>query len=324
MATYHGVRESSWYSNQHPPDNSHEELLPVAFDQRLDNSTIHRSDLHRDQRPHDQEEAMTDQQSRLLAPPTGDNDAHQLQQAPEELPVELDPLLLLSEVLILLLAFAAAGAATLGAFGSLTAGDGLLLGDSIAHSVDEGDEEGQVDGAGDAGAVLQVERGELGNDGTDGALALAWAREGRQGELRLGRHGGLLDSWVLLVANLSMPSATERTNRDDCPLGREIKDVEIELQSSRVSGRGSSQLTGFYQRKNHRCRIMKDGRTDRQTDNDECRSSLQPSRRYASHDTGAQRRCDDNNNNNKKERRTKDPKFKLCRRDCTLRSSRTE
>lgn len=36
-------------------------------------------------------------------------------------------------------------------------GGGFLLGDCVAYAVYEGDDEGQVDGAGDAGAVAQVE-----------------------------------------------------------------------------------------------------------------------------------------------------------------------
>lgn len=184
--TYHGVGKGCRHSNQHPPYNSHKKLFAVAFYQRLDNGTIHGGHLDRDQGPHNEEETVADQQPGLFAAPAGNDDAQQFQQAPKEFPVELDLFLLLGRVLGLVLA--GRGSATFGALGGFAARGSLLLGDGIAHAVDQGDKQGQVDGAGDAGAVLQIQRGELGHDASDSALALARAGERGQREFGLGRH----------------------------------------------------------------------------------------------------------------------------------------
>lgn len=68
-----------------------------------------------------------------------------------------------------------------------------MLCDGVAHAVYERDEEGEVDGAGDARAVLQVERCEVVDDGFcgGGAEALAEKRFGQDGHGWRYRGGGI-------------------------------------------------------------------------------------------------------------------------------------
>lgn len=195
--SYHRIGKSSRNSNQHPPHNPHQKLLAVTLDECLDNGAIHRRDFNTDQCSDDQKEAMADQQARLGAPPARHRNLHEPQQAAKELAVELDLLFLGSHVLSLA---ATRGAASLFALCSLAARRSLLFGNGIAYAVDEGDEEGEVDGARDSGAVGQVEICQLGHDGPDGTLLLAQGRLGegmKGGELGLRGHGGLV---AVLVA----------------------------------------------------------------------------------------------------------------------------
>ena len=129
----------------------------MPLDQRLNNRTIHLRHLDTNQRPQHEEETMANQQPGLLALPTRNHNPNQSHQRPEELPVQRNPLLgLLAAGAILgvgdgaLASFALLGLARRG---------GFLLRDGVAHAVDEGDEEGEPDGAGDARAVGQVELG---------------------------------------------------------------------------------------------------------------------------------------------------------------------
>lgn len=180
----HRVGKCGRHRNHHPPQDAHHELLPVALDQRLHDGAVHGRDLEGDQRAHDQEHAVADEQARLLATPAGHDDAEEAQQGAEELAVEFDlPFLLglLGSVVVV------DGGGGLG-LGALAARGGLLLGDGIAHAVDERDEQSEVDGARDAGSVGEVEGGEVGDDCADCAIALAGVREGGEEELGLGSH----------------------------------------------------------------------------------------------------------------------------------------
>lgn len=46
----------------------------------------------------------------------------------------------------------------------------FLLGDGGAYAIDEGEEEGEVDGSRDLGSMLEVEGGEFGDDAFDGFI----------------------------------------------------------------------------------------------------------------------------------------------------------
>ena len=165
VLTHHGIGKGRGDGDQHPPDYPHQELLSVTLDEGLHNGTVHLGDLQADEGAHDQEKAVTGQETGLGTAPAGDDDAQQLQQGAEELAVQLD-LLLGGGVGVGAVAGGGAGLA----LGGLAGGSGLLLGDGIPDAVDEGDEEGKVDGAGDAGAVRDVELGQMRDGFLDGAI----------------------------------------------------------------------------------------------------------------------------------------------------------
>lgn len=62
---------------------------------------------------------------------------------------------------------------------------GFLLGDGVSDSVDQGDEEGQVDGSRYLGAVAEVEVGESGDELFDGFLG---GGRGEEEEFGLDSH----------------------------------------------------------------------------------------------------------------------------------------
>ena len=165
----HRVGEGGGHGDQHPPEDAGQELAAVAADQGLDDGAVHGRHLEADEGADDQEEAVANEQARLLAPPAGHDDAEQAQQRAEEVAVELDPLLPVGVVGVA--GGRRGGADPLGALGGFAGGRRLLLGDGVAHAVDQGDEQRDVDGARDAGAVAQVHGRELRDDAADGAAA---------------------------------------------------------------------------------------------------------------------------------------------------------
>ena len=123
---------------------------------------------------------MADEQARLLAAPAGHDDADQAHEGAEELAVEGD---------LFARRIGPAGVAGLGdggaarrALGGLAGRGGLLLGNGVVDAVDEGDEEGDPDGAGDARAVGDVELDELRDEAADVEVA-------REGKLGVRSHG---------------------------------------------------------------------------------------------------------------------------------------
>jgi len=114
---------------------------------------------------------MRDQQPELLAFPPRNAYPQQSEQVLEELPVQLYFLTLWS--------LAEGGSRTPRC---LSQGSGFLFGDGGADAVEEGKEEGQVNGARDLGTVFEVEGSEFCNYGLDCAV---WREEL---ELRLACH----------------------------------------------------------------------------------------------------------------------------------------
>lgn len=96
---------------------------------------------------------MTAQKSRLFALPRGDTYPQQLPQIPKELDIQL---CLLLAILL--------PAETLAAVLRSACGGGFLLFDSASNTVDQRERERNVDGSGDARAVFDVERGEVGEE----------------------------------------------------------------------------------------------------------------------------------------------------------------
>ena len=116
---------------------------------------------------------MTNQQSQLFALPPRYNDPQQLQQVLEELAIQLDAFLGLGSWLC---------GARRGSLPQLclSLGRSFLFSDGIVDAVYESDEEGEVDGAGDAGSVAEVGVCEFGDEGSERAF---WRKE-----FGLGRH----------------------------------------------------------------------------------------------------------------------------------------
>lgn len=100
---------------------------------------------------------MANQQPHLLAPHPGNDDPQQPQQALEELSVQLD---------LLPLPVRETGGGNIG----LSVSGGLLLRDGVVDAVDQGDEEGEIDGARDFSAVLDVGRRSVGEELGQGSV----------------------------------------------------------------------------------------------------------------------------------------------------------
>lgn len=154
---YHGVCERRRHRDRHPPDQTPQEVPPFPSDQTADELAIQLSHIQANHGPQHQKDAMANQQPKLLALPPRYAYPQQPQQVLEELAIELD--------LLPARSFAFALGRRRLAVGGGTLGRGLLFGNGIADAVDEGDEEGEVDGAGYARAVLEVQAGEVVHDG---------------------------------------------------------------------------------------------------------------------------------------------------------------
>lgn len=180
MIRQHRIGEGSRHSDNHPPSYPLEELPALAPDKTADEFPIQLSNIQTNQRPNDQEEAVAYHESEFLALPSGYHDSQQSPQVPEELAVELDPLA------------SCCGGLGRGCAGALESrlgdadGGSFLFGDGIAEAVDESEEEGQVDGSGDLGAVGEVEGRQLGDD----LLERLFRDRGGREEFGWGDHDG--------------------------------------------------------------------------------------------------------------------------------------
>jgi hypothetical protein len=152
--TYHGIRKGSGHSNNHPPGQAFEELPSLAPYEIAHQPSVQLGDVEADQRPQHEEDAVPDQQPQLLALPARYANLQQPQQVLEELAVQLHLLPARR------LARRGPRARPPAHFG-LPQRRGLLLGYGIADACDQGDEEGEVEGARDACAVLEVQRSEV-------------------------------------------------------------------------------------------------------------------------------------------------------------------
>lgn len=108
---------------------------------------------------------MTDEQSQLLALPPGYHDPQQSKQISQKLAVDLD-LLPGNAAVVVAHATSPRSPPQL----RLALRSGLLLRDGIADTLYQGKKQGQVDSAGDAGAVLEIKAGQAGGDLPDRAL----------------------------------------------------------------------------------------------------------------------------------------------------------
>jgi hypothetical protein len=178
----HRVGKSGGYGDEHPVHDSRQELAAIAFNESLDNGTIHGGDLEADESAQDEEEAVADDEAGFPAGPAGDDDAQQAQQGTKKVAVQLD--LLFGGAWLLIREGAGPRSGLLSAKASLADGGGLLVGNAGADAVREGNEEGDVDAAGDARAILQVHGRQLRDESFD----VARLGSGAPGRGRLGQR----------------------------------------------------------------------------------------------------------------------------------------
>lgn len=157
--TYHRIGEGRRDSHRHPPNQPLQELTSFASDQAADQPAIKLGHVQTDHSPQHQKDAVTDDQSELLASPSWDADLEQTQEVLEELAIQLNLL-------------SASGFTLTGPCPSLAlcfAPDRscFLLGDGVADAVYEGDEEREVDGPRYARTILEVQRGKVIDEGLD-------------------------------------------------------------------------------------------------------------------------------------------------------------
>ena len=101
---------------------------------------------------------MADQETQLLTPKTRNDYFEQAKKIPEEFPVDFHPLLL---VLFVRRVCISSNRGLVGAQFGLPSKDSFLFGDGIIDSVDECDDQGDVDGSRDLCAVFEVEGGQF-------------------------------------------------------------------------------------------------------------------------------------------------------------------
>lgn len=185
--TYHRVRKSSRNSHHHPPHKPRKEVFPLSPHQAAHQPPIQLRNIQTDERPQHQKDTMTDEQPQLLTPPPRNANLQQPQQILKELPIQLH---LLSARRLALRQARPRPLPRL----RLPQRRRFLLGDGIPNSTNEGDEESEVDGAGNPRAVLQVAGRELVDDALDSAVGGNGVCE----ELRLRGHGDveLSAAWV--------------------------------------------------------------------------------------------------------------------------------
>lgn len=151
--TYHGVCECCRNSNNHPPNQSKQEIFPFPSYQVAYEATIQLGDIQTEKSPQHEEHAVAHQKSQFLTPPAWDHNPQQAKQVLKELPVNLYPLL------PRLFVIAETGSARPPPHLDLLRRS-FLFGDRIVDSLGKCCEEGEIDGAGDARPVFEVEGGE--------------------------------------------------------------------------------------------------------------------------------------------------------------------
>lgn len=147
--TYHRICEGRGNRNRHPPDDPNQEILPFSPNQARNQCTIHSRNFQADQRPHDQEDTMADQQPQLFALPSRYANPQQPEEVLEEHPVQFDLLPLCS------IAFSQRGRSPFSCC-SLPYGRSFLFSDGISHAIEEREEQRQVDCSRDLGSVLEI------------------------------------------------------------------------------------------------------------------------------------------------------------------------
>lgn len=149
MIRKHRIRECSRNSNHHPPYNPNQKVLPLPSYQTRNQRTIHSRNLQRYQGPDDQEYAVADQQPELFTSPSWYANPQQPKQVLKELPIQLH--------LLPLCRFAMSQyRRTPLSLLCLSYSRSFLFRDGGSYAVEEGEEEGKVDGPRYLRAVLEV------------------------------------------------------------------------------------------------------------------------------------------------------------------------
>lgn len=174
--TYHGICKGRGNGYCHPPHETRQEVLTLATDQVADQPAVEFSDIQTEHCPQHEEDAVADEQPKLLAAPAGYHDLQKAKQVSQKLAIQLDPLPGRARAFVTESAGPWPGPQLF-----LSLRGGLLLCDGIANAVGEREEEGEVDSARDAGAVSNIQARQVRDDLSDGAL--------RREQLGLRSHG---------------------------------------------------------------------------------------------------------------------------------------